>query len=59
MPVFSSASIQECFLDLILPSTPHMVHKKIVSHIPWKEKKFKAFWRGAVTGTSFNDGFCP
>ena len=53
VPVFSPGSISSCFSDIIIPSHLHMSTPLIESPIPWKDKQFKAVWRGSTTGGDF------
>jgi hypothetical protein len=58
LPVFSSAKIPECFSDILVPSPFHVntLQAKFIldgNIHPWKNKVFKAFWRGAMTDGRF------
>ena len=56
VPIFSSGTIASCFSDILMPSSLHLEHKAFnAPDIDWRDKRFKAVWRGTTTGGSFSD----
>jgi hypothetical protein len=51
LPLFSQATIPDCFLDILFPSFLHFDYRyRIHRSILWEKKKFEAIWRGSSTG---------
>ena len=58
MPILSAGTIPECFLDILAPSREHVANHFFKSKMTWKDKQFKAIWRGSSTGGNAGDAYC-
>lgn len=57
LPLFTGATIFECFDDIIIPDELHFTwHTTTLTDIPWTNKTFKAVWRGSTTGGGYRTG---
>eukprot|EP01012_Entosiphon_sulcatum_P022263 TRINITY_DN27188_c0_g1_i2.p1 TRINITY_DN27188_c0_g1~~TRINITY_DN27188_c0_g1_i2.p1 ORF type:complete len:498 (-),score=58.86 TRINITY_DN27188_c0_g1_i2:19-1512(-) len=56
IPVFSTATIGDCFADILFPLTPLYALElpEETSLLPLEHRKASVFWRGSTTGHSLN-----
>lgn len=54
VPIFSPGVISDCFVDILMPSYLHLEWKPSKALVSWKNKLFKAIWRGTSTGGNYS-----
>ena len=48
LPIFSPVTLPECFGDILIPPKYSLRTKKIINNFTWKDRQFKAIWRGST-----------